>query len=107
MYVNTKLEVIYGTLEAKLFRDATFIFIRNHGKELPKELNYWGVQTSVYINELKAHSQEILDKHKRSFFLQRTSFLQSLNSSTRKVIFQMYKLDMLEDILKKLQMILH
>ena len=47
--------------EAKLFKDATFIFIRNHGKELPKELNYWGVQTSIYINELKAHSQEILD----------------------------------------------
>ena len=54
--------------EAKLFKDATFIFIRNHGKELPKELNYWGVQTSIYINELKAHSQEILDKHKRSSF---------------------------------------
>lgn len=55
-------------LEAKLFKDATFIFIRNYGKELPKELNYWGVQTSIYINELKAHSQEILDKHKRSSF---------------------------------------
>ena len=54
--------------EAKLFNDATFIFIRNYGKELPKELNYWGVQTSIYINELKAHSQEILDKHKRSSF---------------------------------------
>lgn len=55
-------------LEAKLLKDATFIFIKNHGKELPKELNYWGVQTSIYINELKAHSQEILDKHKRSSF---------------------------------------
>ena len=55
-------------LEAKLFKDATFIFIRNHGKELPKELNYWGVQASIYINELKAHSQEILGKHKRSSF---------------------------------------
>lgn len=55
-------------LEAKLLKNATFIFIKNHGKELPKELNYWGVQTSIYINELKAHSQEILDKHKRSSF---------------------------------------
>ena len=54
--------------EAKLFNDATFIFIRNNGNELPKELNYWGVKTSVYMNELKAHSQEILDKHKRSSF---------------------------------------
>lgn len=54
--------------EAKLFRDATFIFIRNRGKELPEELNYWGIQNTVYMNELKAHSQEILDKHKRSSF---------------------------------------
>ena len=54
--------------EAKLFNDATFIFIRNDGNKLPKELNYWGVQTSVYMNELKVHSQEILDKHKRSSF---------------------------------------
>ena len=29
--------------EAKLFRDATFIFIRNHGNELPKELYSWQV----------------------------------------------------------------
>ena len=55
-------------LEAKLFKDATFIFIKNHGKELPEELNYWGIQNIIYMNELKAHSQEILDKHKRSSF---------------------------------------
>lgn len=54
--------------ETKLLKDATFIFIKNHGKELPEELNYWGIQNTVYMNELKAHSQEILDKHKRSSF---------------------------------------
>lgn len=55
-------------LEAKLLKDATFIFIKNHGKELPEELNYWGIQNTVYMNELKAHVQEVLDKHKRSSF---------------------------------------
>ena len=55
-------------LEAKLLKDATFIFIKNHGNELPEELNYWGIQNNVYMNELKAHVQEVLDKHKRSSF---------------------------------------
>lgn len=55
-------------LEAKLLKDATFIFIKNHGNELPEELNYWGIQNTVYMNELKAHVQEVLDKHKRSSF---------------------------------------
>lgn len=32
-------------LEAKLLKDATFIFIKNHSKELPEELNYWESKT--------------------------------------------------------------
>lgn len=55
-------------LDAKLWKDATFIFIKNHGKELPKELNYWGVRNTVYVNKLKDHAEEILNKHKRSSF---------------------------------------
>lgn len=57
-------------LEAKLLKDATFIFIKNHGKELPEELNYWGIQNTVYMNELKAHVQELLcTRNSKNFLL--------------------------------------
>lgn len=55
-------------LEAKLWKDATFIFIKNRGKELPKELDYWGIRSTIYVNKLKDCAQEILNKHKRSSF---------------------------------------
>ena len=65
------MAMIGKELEAKLFKDATYLFIKAAGDKLPNDLNVWNIKSRKYMVPFKEVSEKVLGNHKRSSFAKR------------------------------------